>query len=527
MSGACALAADERLAAYDFGPGHPFQAGRLEAGLCCCGRPGCWRRPTCWGSPAADADLELVHDRDYLEALARFSPPGRRRRTRGRRPGSGWSATTGRSRAWTRRPGWSRGRPWPPWTRSRPATWPTCSRPWPACTTPSGAARSGSAWSTTSPWPSPAAPGPGRCGCSTWTWTPTTATACRPPSTTTRGCARSACTRPAGTCSRVGEVHELGRPPGVGRSVNLPLEPRTGDDGFLAAFDAVVEPLAAAFRPDVLVTQNGCDGHADDPQRPDPEPARLPGAGQAAAPARPPPLPGPLGGHRGRRLRPGPGGPQGVGPAVVGAERPPAAGQGPVRLAGLPPRAGPARRPPPGWSGGGAVGSAGTGSGAGGAQPADGPGGAAAGAAAVGAGRLPAGPPGRPGGAAGVGAAGRRVPRPRRPAGAARPQPGLAAAPAGGRPGHPRLCPRLRPGARGAGRIAEEPAGEVAVAHTPDGVVVGYVAVLDPEPGSRFASSPGAWRSARSRWPPAGAGAGWPAPCSASPSSPTRSRTAS
>jgi GNAT superfamily N-acetyltransferase len=62
-----------------------------------------------------------------------------------------------------------------------------------------------------------------------------------------------------------GEVHELGRPPGTGRSVNVPLEPRTGDDGFLAAFDAVVEPLAAAFRPDLLVTQNGCDGHADDP----------------------------------------------------------------------------------------------------------------------------------------------------------------------------------------------------------------------------------------------------------------------
>src|SRR3712207_5271233 len=45
----------------------------------------------------------------------------------------------------------------------------------------------------------------------------------------------------------------------------MPLEAGTGDDGFLAAFDAVVEPLAAAFRPDLLVTQNGCDGHADDP----------------------------------------------------------------------------------------------------------------------------------------------------------------------------------------------------------------------------------------------------------------------
>ena len=40
-------------------------------------------------------------------------------------------------------------------------------------------------------------------------------------------------------------------------------------------------------------------------------------------------------------------------------------------------------------------------------------------------------------------------------------------------------------------RIAEEPAGEVVVAHTPEGVVVGYVAVLEPEPGTRFASLPG------------------------------------
>jgi acetoin utilization protein AcuC len=62
-----------------------------------------------------------------------------------------------------------------------------------------------------------------------------------------------------------GDIHELGKPPAVGRSVNVPLEPYTGDDGFLEAFDAVVPALAAEFRPDLLVTQNGCDGHVDDP----------------------------------------------------------------------------------------------------------------------------------------------------------------------------------------------------------------------------------------------------------------------
>ena len=73
-----------------------------------------------------------------------------------------------------------------------------------------------------------------------------------------------------------GEVHEPGWPPGTGRSVNVPLEPRTGDDGFLAAFDAVVEPLAAAFRPDLLVTQERLRRPRRPAQRPHPEPSGLP-----------------------------------------------------------------------------------------------------------------------------------------------------------------------------------------------------------------------------------------------------------
>ena len=80
VSGACAVAADDRLAAYDFGPDHPFQAGRLEPACRCCGRPGPGRRRPAGLRAAADADLELIHDRDYLEALARFSAPGPHRR---------------------------------------------------------------------------------------------------------------------------------------------------------------------------------------------------------------------------------------------------------------------------------------------------------------------------------------------------------------------------------------------------------------------------------------------------------------
>lgn len=58
---------------------------------------------------------------------------------------------------------------------------------------------------------------------------------------------------------------ETGGPGAVGTSVNVALPPGTGDAGWLRAFHAVVPPLVRAFAPDVLVTQHGCDSHADDP----------------------------------------------------------------------------------------------------------------------------------------------------------------------------------------------------------------------------------------------------------------------
>lgn len=58
-----------------------------------------------------------------------------------------------------------------------------------------------------------------------------------------------------------GEVLERGVNDGYGYSVNVPLEPFTDDDSFLEAFASVVPPLLRAFRPDFLITQNGCDGH--------------------------------------------------------------------------------------------------------------------------------------------------------------------------------------------------------------------------------------------------------------------------
>jgi acetoin utilization protein AcuC len=58
---------------------------------------------------------------------------------------------------------------------------------------------------------------------------------------------------------------ETGEGPGEGYAVNVALPAGTGDAGWLRAFDAVVPPLLRAFKPTVLVSQHGCDTHRLDP----------------------------------------------------------------------------------------------------------------------------------------------------------------------------------------------------------------------------------------------------------------------
>ncbi|HVE98476.1 MAG TPA: acetoin utilization protein AcuC [Mycobacteriales bacterium] len=62
-----------------------------------------------------------------------------------------------------------------------------------------------------------------------------------------------------------GFADEVGTGDARGTSVNVALPPGTGDAAWLRAFDAVVPPLLRSFRPEVLVTQLGCDTHALDP----------------------------------------------------------------------------------------------------------------------------------------------------------------------------------------------------------------------------------------------------------------------
>ncbi len=62
-----------------------------------------------------------------------------------------------------------------------------------------------------------------------------------------------------------GTAREIGGPHARGSAVNVALPPGTDDSGWLRAFHAVVPPLLRQFRPDILVSQHGCDTHKDDP----------------------------------------------------------------------------------------------------------------------------------------------------------------------------------------------------------------------------------------------------------------------
>jgi acetoin utilization protein AcuC len=62
-----------------------------------------------------------------------------------------------------------------------------------------------------------------------------------------------------------GDLSERGGPDAPGSAINVPLPAMTGDEAWLEAFRAVVPRAVAVFRPDVLVTQLGCDTHARDP----------------------------------------------------------------------------------------------------------------------------------------------------------------------------------------------------------------------------------------------------------------------
>jgi acetoin utilization protein AcuC len=62
-----------------------------------------------------------------------------------------------------------------------------------------------------------------------------------------------------------GGVGELGEGVAAGTAVNVPFEPGAGEGAWLDAVTTLVPELAAAFGPDIVVSQHGCDSHAWDP----------------------------------------------------------------------------------------------------------------------------------------------------------------------------------------------------------------------------------------------------------------------
>ncbi|MHC4128831.1 MAG: histone deacetylase family protein [Planctomycetota bacterium] len=62
-----------------------------------------------------------------------------------------------------------------------------------------------------------------------------------------------------------GSADEVGAGAGAGHTVNVPLAERCGDAEFAAIFDELLEPIADAYRPDLLLVSAGFDAHRDDP----------------------------------------------------------------------------------------------------------------------------------------------------------------------------------------------------------------------------------------------------------------------
>jgi acetoin utilization protein AcuC len=62
-----------------------------------------------------------------------------------------------------------------------------------------------------------------------------------------------------------GNINERGQGKGYGYSFNIPVDAFTEDESWLFAYTHAVKEVAAFFKPDVILTQNGADSHYYDP----------------------------------------------------------------------------------------------------------------------------------------------------------------------------------------------------------------------------------------------------------------------
>lgn len=63
----------------------------------------------------------------------------------------------------------------------------------------------------------------------------------------------------------VGSLGETGAAKGQGYTINVPLPPRVGDEGYGRILEELVRPKVAAFKPDVMLVSIGFDAHWQDP----------------------------------------------------------------------------------------------------------------------------------------------------------------------------------------------------------------------------------------------------------------------
>ncbi|MBY7143893.1 acetoin utilization protein AcuC [Virgibacillus sp. NKC19-3] len=62
-----------------------------------------------------------------------------------------------------------------------------------------------------------------------------------------------------------GNVNERGIKEGHGYAFNLPIDAFTENESFLQGYETAFKEIAAFFKPDVIITQNGADAHCFDP----------------------------------------------------------------------------------------------------------------------------------------------------------------------------------------------------------------------------------------------------------------------
>lgn len=62
-----------------------------------------------------------------------------------------------------------------------------------------------------------------------------------------------------------GRVTDVGEGVGRGNALNVPLCPGTADGSWTECVARVLEPAVRGFRPDLIVSQHGCDTHREDP----------------------------------------------------------------------------------------------------------------------------------------------------------------------------------------------------------------------------------------------------------------------